>query len=323
MKILVYAEVRDGAPSADALGLLAKARALGAEAWAVVCGPGARSQVPELARHGARQILAGDEPMHDVPVLAERIAQAVTQHDIEWVFIGTSVPACDLAGALAARLEAGIAWGLVDIEVRDDQMIGTRPTHFDSRLAEMGWTTQRKIALFRQRAFAPEPAVPTGADEQAIVAPLPASAEPPASRVKVRDAEVTVGHDAADAASLAQAQVVVSAGRGIGKPENLAHVKALAACLNGVTGVSLPLVEMGWASRSMQVGQTGTLVKPRLYIACGISGQIQHRLGMEQSEVIIAINTDAGAPIMGFCDLAVVADFDAVVPPLVDLIRGT
>lgn len=125
----------------------------------------------------------------------------------------------------------------------------------------------------------------------------------------------------AEAAAIAGAERIVAGGRGLGTAENLNLVHDLADALDAAIGVSLPVVDAGWAPRSMQVGQTGTVVSPRLYVACGISGQIQHRIGIESSHTIIAIHTDRSAPITGFCDMAVVGDLTVLLPQLTAMIR--
>jgi len=124
------------------------------------------------------------------------------------------------------------------------------------------------------------------------------------------------------AAALDTADIIVSGGRGLRSADELDLVRDLADALGGTVGVSLPLVDMGWAPRAMQVGQTGTVVSPRLYIACGISGQIQHKIGIEKSGLIVAINTDKDAPIMSFCDLGIVGDLRTLLPKLAAEVRA-
>ncbi len=144
-----------------------------------------------------------------------------------------------------------------------------------------------------------------------------AGAEPPPTVVRIVE-RITARVEGAD---IRTADVVVSGGRGLRDRESLALLDDLASALGGVVGVSMPLVDRGWMPHSRQVGQTGNKVRPRLYVACGISGQLAHRVGMEKSKVIVAINTDPTAPIFGICDLGLVGDLHTVVPELARRIR--
>ena len=236
------------------------------------------------------------------------------RHDIDVLLFPTTALTVDVAASLAMRLEAGLCWGLVDVEIADGDLIGKRLAENDTVVAELKWTTRVKIGLFRPHVLEPMIVAGPAPEVEILLLDLPhRAAVPRLIEMKPREA----GNDLA----LDRADIVVSGGRGLEKPENLGLVRELALALDGVIGVSLPLVEMGWAPRSMQVGQTGTTVRPRLYFACGISGQMRHRVGMENSGTIIAINRDGGAPIMSFCDLAVVAELESVVPRLIELLR--
>jgi electron transfer flavoprotein alpha subunit len=316
MRILVYVEARNGALSADALGVLTRAAHIG-EADAVICGIGVRALAEEAAAHGAATVALADDVSvaEPLPQPHADVLEAVcrsTRYDA--VFFATSILATDVAGGLAARLEAGVNWDLVDVDDRAGELVGLRLALGDSVLVETTWSTPLRIATFRPGSFEAQRA---------------ASASP-----QIRDVPVTVAASSratrrtdavggrTGAASLADADVIVAGGRGLGAPENLQLVRDLADALGGVPAVSMPLVSEGWAPYAMQVGQTGTIVRPRLYIACGISGQMQHKIGMERSGTIVAINVDEAAPIARFCDLAVVADVHDVLPALTALVRA-
>ncbi len=317
MKVLVYVDEQEGILNPDALGVLSKAAGRGGEPRAILCGCGVAELAAEVARHGARRVFVIDHPvLADAlfPPRVDLLAQLCIRHDVELLLAATTVATCDMAAGLAARLEAGLSWGLVDVENRDGRPIGKRLVQNDSMLAEVEWTTPVKLGLFRPHAC--EPVALEGAERSADIVTVEIDLVPGQPRLV---AKTPVSQQAGP--PLSAAEIIVAGGRGIGKPENLGLVRELAAALGGVAAVSLPLVEMGWAPRSMQVGQTGTVVRPRLYLACGISGQMQHRVGMENAGTIVAINKDPGAPIMGFCDLAVVAEFEAVVPRLLELLR--
>jgi electron transfer flavoprotein alpha subunit len=250
-------------------------------------------------------------------VHADAVLGAYELGDYDAILLSGSVLAADVAGYLSAALEAGVNWELTSLAERDGELTGVRPLFDDSVLADVGWTSASRIALFRPGALAPADPGEASAST-ADVAVLTVELTPAISMVTLEAA----GAAAASGRSLARAAVIVSAGRGIGSEENLHLIRDLADALHGEPAVSLPLVSAGWAPYEMQVGQTGTVVRPDLYIACGISGQVQHRVGMQFSKVIIAINTDENAPIFSFRDLAVEADLRRIVPELTELIRA-
>lgn len=316
MSVLVFIECRAGEPTEDSLGIVSRLNALGQKASTVVCGSGIAAAADIVARHGPAEVLAIDDARLGQPQatpIAAAIEALVRSEGHDTVLLGTSVLATEIAASLAARLEAGLVWSMCDIAFADGAPVGQRATHGDTMRAESVWTTPQRIGLFRPRCFSPD----LPGDRTAPIRTIALAPDTAASPIElvVSPAEITDS-------SLADAEIIVSGGRGLGKAENLELVRELAAEIGGVAGVSLPLVDMGWAPRAMQVGQTGTVVRPRLYIACGISGQIQHRMGMERSGVIVAINTDREAPIMRFCDLGVVGDAVAVIKGLTEQLRA-
>jgi len=300
----------------DALGVLSKAATLDAEVAAVLFGAGAGGAVGQAAAHGATRIevIAGpafSEPL--APPRVDTLAALVDELAADLILAPTTTISGDVMAALAARLGGGLLWGLADVAREGGDLVAWRPAQNDSVIAEMRWTGTPRLGLFRPYALGPV--------ERPVADPPVTTRDPPPARSPLRIVRLEP-IEAGTGPSLSGADIVVSGGRGLGSPDRLDQVRELAGLLGGAPGVSLPLVEMGWAPRAMQVGQTGTVVSPRLYIACGISGQIQHRVGMERSGVIVAINPDKTAPIMGFCDLAVIAEFDAIVPGLIALLRG-
>jgi electron transfer flavoprotein alpha subunit len=316
VKALVYIEQRQGELNADALGVLSHIAAAHENISAVICGEDGARHIDALAKMGAHHVIVIDAPSLADPLPqahAAALAALIREQNYDTVLFASSVLTADLAAALAARLEAGLQWGLVSIEERDGKLVGKRLALRDTVLAEVSWTTPVRIALFRPRQFEPVEAAPCSVETQTFAF----TEEPHATAAKLVESIATP----TTGISLTQAPIIVSGGRGLGKQENLELVRELADAIGGTFGVSLPLVDLGWAPRERQVGQTGTVVKPRLYIACGISGQIQHKLGMEQAGTIVAINTDQDAPIMQFCDLAVQADALKILPELTRLLR--
>jgi electron transfer flavoprotein alpha subunit len=317
MKALVWIDLVDGLPSDDALSVLARLRALGIEAWAILCGHGLAKVAAAVSRYDCAGVLVADADVFAAlcaEATARFIAGVMRDREIELFGAAASVFNVELAARLAVHADAGILWGLTSLRIEDDQLIAARATHCDAMLCASGWTTKHAIALFRQHDTATdEPGAATAAIfalETSDVSTVPLTSVTP------------IAATAGSAAALADAEIVVSGGRGIGQRENLALIHDLADALGGVAGVSLPLVDMGWAPRAMQVGQTGTVIAPRLYVACGISGQIQHKVGVERSGTIVAINTDRDAPIMKFCDLGIIGDVKLVLPALISAVRN-
>jgi len=314
MTTLVPIESIDGVVGDDSLGIVSSAATLGDPVVALIFGAIAADTTSQVAAHGASRILVAENPVFADPLAAPRIAmiEAVcTNYSVDLVLAPTTTINCDVMSALAVRLAAGLAWGLSGIELRDGVLVGLRPVQTDSLVAETVWNSPMRLGLVRPYAMAP---VSVGAAEAAVEF---LHIEVPAGPIRIVE-RTTVQRG--EGPSLATAEIVVSGGRGMGSADKLDLIRELASALGGAAGVSLPVVEAGWAPRSMQVGQTGTVVRPRLYMAFGISGQIQHRVGMERSGAIVAINSDPTAPIMGFCDLAVVASVESILPRLTDLI---
>lgn len=313
---LVFVELADGQPTPGSVGLLACARGATGDAHAVVLGPGAEAAAAGLAAHGASVAWHAASPSFDPDLPApavEALRQLVQAEDYALVLFENSVLAADVAAGLAAALEAGVNWDVVGLELRDGTPVGQRLALDDSLAVAVGWTTARAIAVWR--AGTADAAADAVAGEVRAFAPELGGAAGVVSVVERRPAA------GGDSATLASADVIVAGGRGLRDRDQLALLEALAAELHGAVGVSLPIVDRGWYPPSRQVGQTGNKVRPRVYLACGISGSLAHRVGMERSGCIVAINTDPAAPIFGICDIGLVGDLHEVVPEMTRLLR--
>ena len=242
------------------------------------------------------------------------LAQVIDDGGYDTLLFANSVLAADVAAGLAARLDAGLNWDLTDIELRDGELVGKRPALQDSIYADVGWTSTPRLALFRAGSF---DATPTGGGEPEIADVSPSYAAHSAS-VKL------VGQDEEESGgpSIEDADVIVAAGRGLGGPERFELVEQLADALGGAVAATRAVVDAGWYPYSAQIGQTGKTVSPKLYVALGISGAIQHKVGMQSSGTIVAINKDPNAPIFEFSDLGVVGDVHEIVPKLTELVRA-
>ena len=316
MATLVFLEHHDGALQKGSLGVLTKAASLGA-VDAVIAGEGAKSLAAQAGRYGAKKLWACEDAEVAQPLPQPRvdvIAQVVADGAYDTVLFANSVLAADIAAGLAARLDAGLNWDLADIELNGDELVGKRPALQDSVYVDVGWTSTPRLALFRAGSF---DAAETGGGEPEVVNVSPSYAEH-STAVKL------VGQDAAESGgvNIEDANVIVAGGRGLGSPENFTLAENLAQALGGAVGATRAVVDAGWYPYSAQIGQTGKTVSPKLYVALGISGAIQHKVGMQSSGTIVAINKDANAPIFEFSDLGVVGDVHEIVPKLTELLRA-
>jgi electron transfer flavoprotein alpha subunit len=295
--------------------VLSKAASLG-DAAGVVLGPGARDVASKAGEHGASTVYVSEDEALASPLPQARVdalAGLVERSGADSVLFAASVLASDVAAGLAARLEAGLNWDLTDMFVRDGELVGRRPALGDTVLVDVGWTSTPCLALFRSGALDP---VETGGS--ASIEDFEAAF----AEFSTRAVLVEQTQEESSGPSIEDADVIVAGGRGLGSPEAFSLVEELAAALGGAVGATRAVVDAGWYPYPTQVGQTGKSVSPRLYVACGISGAIQHKVGMQSSGTIVAINKDPNAPIFDFCDLGVVGDLHQIVPKLTELVRA-
>jgi electron transfer flavoprotein alpha subunit len=315
VKSLVFLEHYHGALEKGGLGVLGKAASLG-EAVGVVLGEGAAEVAAGAAAFGAAKVYACDAPELASPLPQPRVdalATLVGQTTPDAVLFGASVLSADVAAGLAARLDAGLNWDLTDLVEKDGELVGTRPALGDTVIADVGWSGSPKLAMVRSGALDPVESGGT-ADVETF--------ETSFSDFSTLATLVEQTQEESSGPSIEDADVIVAGGRGLGSPEGFTMLEELAAALGGAVGATRAVVDAGWYPYSTQVGQTGKTVSPRLYIACGISGAIQHKVGMQGSGTIVAINKDPNAPIFDFCDIGVVGDLHQVVPKLTELVRS-
>ena len=311
-KTLVFLEHHDDAILKGALGVLSKMSQVGGVVAGVVIGSGVKPLVEQAGRYGAATVHVADDDRLSAPLPQPRvdvIARLVRDEEYDTVLFGQSVLAADVAAGLAARLDAGLNWGLVDF----DGETGTAPQLQDTVVVDVGWTTPVRLGIFRAGAL---DATETGG-----------TAEAKDVAIELEDFSTLAemierAHAEQQGPSIEDAEVIVAGGRGLGDPEKFALAEDLAKALGGAVAATRAVVDAGWYPYSAQVGQTGKTVSPKLYVALGISGAIQHKVGMQGSNVIVAINKDPNAPIFEFADLGVVGDLHAIVPKLAELVRA-
>ena len=315
MTTLVFLEHHDGELQKDSLGVLGKAVQLGGDVAALVAGSGVEPLAAEAGRFGASKVYVADDPALEAPLPQPRVdvlAKLVAEDGINTVLFAATVLTADVAAGLAARLDAGLNWDLVDLAQEDGKLVGKRPALDDTVYVDVGWKTEPRLALIRTGTFEP---AETGGEAQ--VEKVEVALEDFSTQAKM----VEQAHEESEGPSIEDADVIVAGGRGLGGPENFALVEELAKALGGAVAATRAVVDAGWYPYATQVGQTGKTVAPRLYIACGISGAIQHKVGMQGSNVIVAINKDPNAPIFEYADLGVVGDLHEIVPKLTELVR--
>jgi electron transfer flavoprotein alpha subunit len=315
LKSLVFLEHYHGELEKGGLGVLSKAASLG-EAAGVVLGEGASEVAPRAGAFGASKVYVSEAPELAAPLPQPRVdtlAALVEQSDADAVLFAASVLASDVASGLAARLDAGLNWDLIDLSASDGDLVGKRPALGDTVVVDVGWKEGPKLALIRAGTFDP---VESGGSAE--IAPFEAEF----SDFSTLATLVEQTQEETSGPSIEDADIIVAGGRGLGSPEAFSLVEELASALGGAVGATRAVVDAGWYPYSTQVGQTGKTVSPKLYVACGISGAIQHKVGMQGSGTIIAINKDPNAPIFDFCDVGVVGDLHQIVPKLTELVRA-
>jgi electron transfer flavoprotein alpha subunit len=315
MRILVYVEDHEGELNKSALGVLSRVAKLGEEVSAVLCGAGVGELAAQTGRYGAARAYVADDAALEHPLPQPRVdvlARLIEDKGFDTVVFAASVLTADIAAGLAVRLDAGLNWDLVDLELRDGRLVGRRPALQDSVVAEVGWKSEPRLALIRSGTFDPEES-----GGEAEVEEIPAEIQD-FSREAVM---IESAHAESEGPSIADADVIVAGGRGLGDPKKFSLVEDLAKALGGAVAATRAVVDAGWYPYASQVGQTGKSVSPKLYVACGVSGAIQHKVGMQNAGTIVAINKDPNAPIFEYADLGVVGDLHEIVPKLTMLVK--
>jgi electron transfer flavoprotein alpha subunit len=313
--IIVFIDHDGGSFAPNSLGALRKASTLGGEAVAFVAGSGIDDGwAASLGEHGADRVLVADDTALEGG-LPQPIVDALEPHarDAALVLFGAGVASADVAAGLAARLGAGINCETTELTLSDSGVTAVRPALGDTVMVESTFAASPAIVLSRANAFAAEGTGSAAAVERVSVTVQEWSR---GAAIVGREEAETGGVD------ITEADVLVAFGRGIGGPENIPVIEQLAKALGGEVAATRAVVDAGWCSYSMQVGQTGKNVSPKLYVACGISGAIQHKVGMVNSGLIVAINKDVNAPIFEFADLGVVGDALSVVPKLTEALNS-
>jgi len=316
--VIVYVEQEGGAARRLGLEMCTKgadlAQELGVPSAVVVLGPGAARVAQQLKKTPVDALLVGE----DVPIdrflldpAVDVLEAIVKERGPALVLLPASNSGKDIAARIAVRLAAGVITEANDIAVQAGQVSVKSPKFGGSIVSTVEFkNSENQVVVCRANSFSSREE-PGKGELIPITAPAKTSSAVIKETVAAEAGELTVD----------EAAIVVSGGRGLGAPEHFAMIKALADALGGAVGASRAAVDAGWISHQHQVGQTGKAVSPQLYIACGISGAIQHKVGMRSAGIIVAINKDPNAPIYEFSDLGVVGDIFQIVPELTKLVK--
>jgi electron transfer flavoprotein alpha subunit len=317
--ILVYALHDDeGNFNKNSLGALSEASKLadelGTEAAAVVVGDVSDEDAAGLGKYGVKKVYrAKDAPEGLAQPIVDVMAKVMTDNDFSYALFGGGLLGFEIGAGLTARLNAGVTMEVTQVNVQDGKLVAERPILQDSQIADVGYVEEPGIIIGRLNAFDENETGGT-AEVEDVQAEL--------SEWSTKAKMVTRGEQRGEDVNIEDADILVGGGRGLGKKENFEVAEQLAQSMGGAVAATRAVVDAGWYPYAAQIGQTGKTVAPKLYLALGISGAIQHKVGMQSSENILAINKDQNAPIFEFSDLGVVGDLHKIVPKLTEAIKA-
>jgi electron transfer flavoprotein alpha subunit len=319
--ILVYALHHEGAFNKNSLGAVSEgarlAGELGSQCDVVVVGD--KAGLPDdlcasLGRYGAAKVHRVEGPEGLAQPVVDAMAKIIGENGHGYALFGGGLLGFEIGAGLTARLDAGVCMEVTSVRVEDGKLVSERPILQDSSVSDVHYRSDVGVIIGRLNAFE---AKETG-DASAAVEDLEVEFEPHSTRAKM----VMRGEQRGADVNIEDADILVAGGRGLGKAEGFETLEQLAGALGGAVAATRAVVDAGWYSYSAQIGQTGKTVSPKLYLAAGISGAIQHKVGMQSSENIVAINKDANAPIFEFSDLGIVGDLNKIVPKLTEAVKA-
>src|SRR5256886_3084437 len=319
--ILVAALHYDGEINKTSLGAVSEgarlAAELGGEAHAILLGENSPTAVAgSLGSHGAKKVLVAEGPEGLAQPVVDGMARAISDGGYSYALFGGGLLGFEIGAGLAARLGAGVVMEVTAVRAENGELIAERPILGDSAISEVKYRSDVGIVIGRLNAFE----IRETGDADAPVEQLSYELSPHAQQATM----ITRGEQRGVDVDIEGADVLIAGGRGLGKAEGFQLAEELAAAFGGNSAVAATraVVDAGWYPYAAQIGQTGKTVAPKLYLAAGISGAIQHKVGMQSSENIVAINKDANAPIFEFSDLGIVGDLNKILPKLTDAIKA-
>jgi len=319
MKILAFAEQREGKFKKSAFEVTQAAKKLadelGAELIVLAIGNNINGILNELGAYGAAKVIAVEDPRlqyYSTTAYSKIAASAIQKEQASVILFPASQMGKDLAPRVAAKLSSGMAADCTALKIVNGEIIATRPVYAGKAQLDVKVTSPTKIFTLRPNVFT---AVPQ-AGQAVTIEKLSFQLSNEDFSAKVTNVKIAEGRP-----DVTEAGIVVSGGRGMKGPEHFNLIEKLADVLGGAVGASRAVIDAGWRPHDEQVGQTGKTVSPTLYIACGISGAIQHIAGMSSSKYIVAINKDKDAPIFQLADYGIVGDVFDILPPLTEELK--
>jgi electron transfer flavoprotein alpha subunit len=319
MSVLTYALHYEGEFNKNSLGAVSEgaklAKELGGEAGVVVVGGDDLTDelCATLGKYGATKVYRAKAPEGLAQPVVDAMAKVIDDNGHDYALFGGGLLGFEIGAGLTARLNAGVTMEVTQVNVQDGKLVAERPILQDSQIADVGYVEEPGIIIGRLNAFDENESGGTAEVEDVQVE---------LSDWSTKAKMVTRGEQRGADVNIEDAELLVGGGRGLGKKENFDLAEQLAESMGGAVAATRAVVDAGWYPYAAQIGQTGKTVAPKLYLALGISGAIQHKVGMQNSENILAINTDQNAPIFEFCDLGVVGDLHKIVPKLTEAIKA-
>ena len=317
--ILVYA-LHDGEGNfnKNSLGAISEAAKLagelGGEAAAVVVGKVGDDVGGELGRYGAAKVFRVEGPEGLAQPVVDAMAKIIADDGLGYALFGGGLLGFEIGAGLTARLNAGVTMEVTAVKVAEGKLVAERPVLQDSAIVDVGYVGDKGIIIGRLNAFD----LKENAGGQAEVVDIEVELSEWSTRARMRQRGEQRGADV----NIEDADILVGGGRGLGEKDNFKLAEDLAEALGGAVAATRAVVDAGWYPYAAQIGQTGKTVAPKLYLAAGISGAIQHKVGMQNSEHILAVNKDPNAPIFEFCDLGVVGDLHKILPKLTEALKA-
>jgi electron transfer flavoprotein alpha subunit len=317
--ILTYALHDDeGNFNKNSLGAISEAAKLageiGGEAAALVVGDIADDACASLGNWGATKVYrAKSVPEGLAQPIVDAMAKVIGDEGFGYALFGGGLLGFEIGAGLTARLNAGVTMEVTEVKVQDGKLVAERPILQDSQIADVGYVSEPGIIIGRLNAF---DAKESGGTAEVV------DVEVELSPWSTRATMVQRGEQRGADVNIEDADILVGGGRGLGAAEGFEMCEELAEAMGGAVAATRAVVDAGWYPYAAQIGQTGKTVAPKLYLAAGISGAIQHKVGMQSSENILAINKDQNAPIFEFSDLGVVGDLHKIVPKLTEAIKA-
>src|SRR3954449_1012357 len=318
--ILVYALHDDeGNFNKNSLGAISEAAKLagelGSEAAAVVVGDVADDAAAGLGNYGVSKVYRAKEaPEGLAQPIVDVMAKVMQDNDFSYALFGGGLLGFEIGAGLTARLNAGVTMEVTQVNVQDGKLVAERPILQDSQIADVGYVDTPGVIIGRLNAFDTQ----EGGDGSAEVVDVDVEL----SEWSTKASMVQRGEQRGADVNIEDADILVGGGRGLGQAEGFKLAEELADSMGGAVAATRAVVDAGWYPYAAQIGQTGKTVAPKLYLAAGISGAIQHKVGMQSSENIVAINKDQNAPIFEFSDLGVVGDLHKILPKLTEAVKA-